>query len=242
MKYFFRFSQDPADIREAQVFRGRLFRDGEVDGDPLDTKAIHGLIFDAKNRLVCTFRMLAFEGGKDIDQSYSAQFYNLERVKDLGGKSLELGRFCVDPELNDPDILRLAWAKLTEFVFENDIDLLFGCSSFKGAHIQEHTEALVLLKDRYLAPEKIMPRIKAPRIFEFAKKLKLRRPDLSQAQRAMPPLLRSYLMMGGWVSDHAVIDNDLNTVHVFTGLEISRIPLARRKIFSGLLSRLQPAK
>ena len=45
----------------------------------------------------------------------------------------------------------------------------------------------------------------------------------------MPPLLRSYLTMGGWVSDHAVVDRDLNTLHVFTGLEIASIPAARAK-------------
>jgi putative hemolysin len=45
----------------------------------------------------------------------------------------------------------------------------------------------------------------------------------------MPPLLKTYLLMGGWVSDHAVVDNDLNTLHVFTGLEIRAIPPARAK-------------
>jgi putative hemolysin len=46
----------------------------------------------------------------------------------------------------------------------------------------------------------------------------------------MPPLLRSYLMMGGWVSDHAVIDAELDTLHVFTGVEIARVPEARARL------------
>ncbi len=46
----------------------------------------------------------------------------------------------------------------------------------------------------------------------------------------MPPLLRSYLLMGGWVSDHAVVDRQMNTLHVFTGLEISAIPAARKRL------------
>jgi L-ornithine Nalpha-acyltransferase len=46
----------------------------------------------------------------------------------------------------------------------------------------------------------------------------------------MPPLLRTYLAMGGWVSDHAVVDRDLNTLHVFTGLEIRAIPPARARL------------
>ncbi|MGR3710973.1 MAG: ornithine-acyl-ACP acyltransferase, partial [Alterinioella nitratireducens] len=54
-----------------------------------------------------------------------------------------------------------------------------------------------------------------------------RQPDPRHALARMPSLLRSYLMMGGRVSDHAVIDCDLGTLHVFTGLEIAAIPPAR---------------
>ena len=50
----------------------------------------------------------------------------------------------------------------------------------------------------------------------------------------MPPLLRSYLAMGGWVSDHAVVDAHLGTLHVFTGLEINVIPPARKKLLRAI--------
>lgn len=50
----------------------------------------------------------------------------------------------------------------------------------------------------------------------------------------IPPLLRSYLAMGGWVSDHAVIDRDLETLHVFTALEISAIPPGRARLLRAL--------
>jgi putative hemolysin len=52
--------------------------------------------------------------------------------------------------------------------------------------------------------------------------------------RHMPPLLRTYLMMGGWVSDHAVIDRHLNTLHVFTGVEIGTIPATRKRLLRAL--------
>jgi len=47
----------------------------------------------------------------------------------------------------------------------------------------------------------------------------------------MPPFLRAYLGMGGWVSEHAVVDRDLGTLHVFTGLEVDAIPASRAKFF-----------
>jgi len=43
-------------------------------------------------------------------------------------------------------------------------------------------------------------------------------------------LLRSYLAMGGWVSDHAVIDAQMDTLHVLTAVEIATIPPARARI------------
>jgi hypothetical protein len=39
--------------------------------------------------------------------------------------------------------------------------------------------------------------------------------------------LRTYLAMGGWVSDHAVVDDDLGTLHVFTGVEVGKVPGTR---------------
>jgi putative hemolysin len=71
-------------------------------------------------------------------------------------------------------------------------------------------------------------------VFRFAERLKRHKPDLKAAMRHMPPLLRTYLMMGGWVSDHAVIDRQMGTLHVFTGVEIRAIPAARARMLRAL--------
>jgi putative hemolysin len=119
---------------------------------------------------------------------------------------------------------------MTNFVDDNDVELLFGCSSFSGTDSEEYIDAFALLKERHLAPKRWLPKIKAPKVFRFASKLKLFKPNLKAAQKRMPPLLRTYLLMGGWVSDHAVVDSDLNTLHVFTGLEIKGIPANRKRL------------
>jgi putative hemolysin len=111
--------------------------------------------------------------------------------------------------------------------------MLFGCSSFHGTEAQEYLDAFALLRARHLAPRRWLPRVKAPSVFRFGK-LSRGKPDLKRATAEMPPLLRTYLMMGGWVSDHAVIDRDLGTLHVFTGLEISAVPAGRARILRRL--------
>ncbi len=203
-----------------------------VDG--FDNLCTHFLIEErASGRLVCCFRLLPLTGGHQIDTCYSAQFYELSALRAFDGPMLEVGRFCMHPEASDPDILRLAWGVLTAFVDAHKIEMLFGCSSFKGTDAAHYVDAFAMLRDRHLAPARWLPKVKAPNVFRFAARLH-DAPDLKNAQRHMPPLLRSYLLMGGWVSDHAVVDQHMNTLHVFTGLEIRAIPPARKLLLRAL--------
>ena len=224
------------DIRAAQRLRWLCFvGNGQIcaptaalDADDHDEVCAHVLIEDTRSgQLVACFRLLHLASGADIDRSYSAQYYNLSALRDFPAPMVELGRFCVHPARSDPDILRLAWAALTQHVDEAGVELLFGCSSFLGTDATQHEDAFAMLLERHIAPKRWLPRVKAPEVFRFARLL--RRPDPRRAMAAMPPLLRTYLMMGGWVSDHAVMDRQLGTMHVFTGVEIKAIPPGRAR-------------
>ncbi|MGR3815387.1 MAG: GNAT family N-acetyltransferase [Cognatishimia activa] len=223
------------EIEAAQRLRHLAFKgvDG-LDADAFDEICTHILVKDRKSgALVCCFRFLPLNSGNEIAQSYSAQYYELSALQDFQGTMVEMGRFCIHPEVQDPDILRVAWAAMTAYVDNNDVELLFGCSSFKGTDAKEYFDAFAMLRDRHIAPKRWLPRVKAPKVFQFAARLR-RKPDLKQAQLRMPPLLRTYLMMGGWVSDHAVVDEQMNTLHVFTGLEIKAIPPARKRLLRAM--------
>lgn len=236
-RYSARFARNAEDVAAAQALRFRTFRGSTDDGadgrdaDEFDRLCQHVLVEDTRTgKLVCCYRFMPLEDGSEIARSYSAQFYNLDRLKDYSGRVVEMGRFCVDPGARDAAILRVAWSAMTGYVDENGVALLFGCSSFSGTEAASYEDTFALLKERHLGPKRWLPRPKAPRIFSFAKRLRLKKPDLKLAMRRMPPLLRSYLAMGAWVSDHAVVDHDLNTLHVFTGVEIDRIPKTRKRL------------
>ncbi|WP_372800422.1 GNAT family N-acetyltransferase [Paracoccus seriniphilus] len=238
-RYQARLAGTADDIRAAQRLRWLCFvaRNGDeddgsqIDCDALDAQCQHMLIEEiASKRLIGCFRFLPLSGGAEIARSYSAQFYNLAALESFEGPMVEMGRFCIHPEIRDPDVIRTAWAAMTRFVDEAGIEMLFGCSSFVGTEPEDHAEAFAMLKERHLAPRRWLPRVKAPKVFRFARALRLRKPDPKRAMAAMPPLLRSYLAMGGWVSDHAVVDPALRTMHVFTGVEIRAIPPGRRRL------------
>lgn len=236
-----RIAQSNADLRAAlalrqQVFRGAAGKAGVPDRDAFDARSTHMLVECRRTgALMCTFRMMQFDAGTDIVQGYAAQFYDLSALAEFDGPLLEIGRFCLAPDAQDPDILRVAWGALTSHVDAQGVKLLFGCSSFHGINAEAHLDAFSLLKERHLAPKRWLPRVKSPSIFPFAAKLRRRQPDLNAAMKAMPPLLRSYLAMGGWVSDHAVVDRDLGTLHVFTGVEIAAIPPSRARALRAIV-------
>ncbi|GHE86941.1 ornithine-acyl-ACP acyltransferase [Aliiroseovarius zhejiangensis] len=235
-RYAARQDQSSADIRAAQSLRHRCFRgrDG-LDADRFDDGCWHLLVEDrATGALVACCRVQSFENGARIDDSYAAQFYDLSALAHYDAPMVEIGRFCISSEARDKsDILRLAWAMLTQQVEAEGVGMLFGCSSFPGTDATRYREVFAFLRAHHLSPGTWRPRIKTPDAIRFAPGSG-RAPDARQALRVMPPLLRSYLAMGGWVSDHAVVDHDLNTLHVFTGLEVFAVPPARLRLLRAL--------
>jgi putative hemolysin len=231
-RYLARPAETDADIATALELRSLCFRGGAApDRDAFDDRCRHVLVEETRTgRVVCTFRLLPLAAGREIGQSYAAQYYELSALEGFAGKMVEMGRFCIAPDLSDPDILRLAWGALTAYVDAEGVEMLFGCASFRGIEADAYSDAFALLTERHLAPRRWVPRVKAPDVFRFARAFRRRQPDRQRAIRAMPPLLRTYLLMGGWVSDHAVVDRDLGTLHVFTGLEVTAIPPARARL------------
>jgi len=235
-RYVARQAAGAGDLRRAQALRAEGFgRAGGRDRDAFDDICTHVLVEEvATGRLACCFRVMILSGGREIARSYSAQFYGLSGLAGFDAPMAEVGRFCIAPDLTDPDILRIAWAALTRLVDAHGVEMLFGCSSFRGVQADAYRDAFAMLRARHLAPDKWQPRVKAPRVYRFAQRLQHHRPDPVEAMRHMPPLLRTYLAMGGWVSDHAVIDRDLGTLHVFTGVEVAAIPDRRKRALRAL--------
>ena len=123
-------AKSPRDIAAAQQLRARCFGCQQPhDCDAFDAISTHVLIKEVSNNtVVCCFRLFAVNG-RDLASSYAAQFYELSALQRYKGLMMEMGRFCVHPDWCDPDILRVAWAAMTDVVDSNDVRMLFGCSS-----------------------------------------------------------------------------------------------------------------
>lgn len=231
-RYLARLAGSGGDVERAQVLRGQAFRGGTFgvrDADRFDPLCRHVLIEEAESgALVATFRLMPLGSGREIGRSYSAQVYDLSVLERLDRPMLELGRFCLALGQRDPDILRLAWGAITAEVDAMSAGLLFGCSSFAGTEAAIYRDAFGWLANRHLAPPDRRPGRRATETVALAE-AGAAEPDPGMALRTLPPLLRAYIGMGGWVGDHAVIDRELGTLHVFTGLEVDKVPAARAR-------------
>ena len=236
-RYRARLASSQREVLAAQALRYQCFNllnKVELDVDDFDTICQHVLIENLEtNKLICCYRILNFENGKNISSSYSAQFYDLKSIESYSKPMIEVGRFCIDPEVNDPSVVLTAWAALAQIVAQSRTELLFGCSSFEGIDKRKYVDSFALLRERYIAPVHWRPRIKSAKVFCYSKDLKCK-VDKKKALINMPPLLKTYLSMGAWVSDHAVVDLNMKTLHLFTGMEISKIPKSRKQFLLNL--------
>jgi putative hemolysin len=247
--YAVRFARSGDDVQRCQQLRHRCFvedaggqdRNGGIETDKFDSLCDHIMVEDQAGALVCSYRLMSIPSGAAIKASYSAQYYDLERLSHYPAPMLELGRFCVVPDVRDPDVLRIAWGMLAAIVDARSVGLLFGCSSFAGTDAAIYGQAFDLLAQRHQAPDQWHPDVKAPQVVEFreiAQDITDRAIlDHAATMAQVPMLLKTYLAMGGWVSDHAVIDTAMNTLHVFTGVEIAKIPPARAKALRAVAAR-----
>ena len=195
-----------------------------VEEDAQDTLSAHVMV-EGPEGLLAYFRVMLFGWGAGLEQGYAARFYDVGPLTGYARPIAEMGRFCVAPGGVHPDVLRLAWGAMTRLVDEGQAGLLVGCSSFRGSDWTRHRAGLALLSSEFVGPVEHLPGRKAEEVvgLDLAGPMEDRRAALA----GLPPLLRTYLGMGGWVSDHAVVDRELDTLHVFTCVEVDRVPAAR---------------
>lgn len=221
-----------ADLQACLALRRTRFRAGATsDADRFDPVSEHLMIRDAAG-LAATLRYRLLPDGGAAAAGYSGQFYDLSRFARIAAPVLEIGRLCVRDAGAEPAVLRLVWGTLTAIADAAGVALVFGCTSFPGHPVPRalfaHLAAVAP------APKDLAPGRGGHEVVALASD----GGGGAGMPPQMPPLLRSYLALGAWVSDHAVIDRDLGTLHVLTALETARVPPARARVLRAIAGAL----
>ncbi len=225
-----RIAAGQAEIDAVQALRYRVFyqelgarADAETirsqrDRDVYDTVADHLLVVDhslgeGPESVVGTYRLIQRDGARRIGHFYSSDEYDLARIEANPGRILELGRSCVDNGYRSRSVMQLLWRGIAAYVFLHNIELMFGCACLPGTDPDVLASELTYLYYNHLAPVAIRPRALPHRYIEM-RRLDRDVIDAHGALIRLPPLIKGYLRLGGFVGDGAVIDPQFNTTDV----------------------------
>lgn len=225
-----RIAATAAELDAAQALRYRVFYDemgarpdaatlaARRDADAFDGVADHLLVVDhdlgaGPEGVVGTYRLIRRAAAARIGRFYSADEYDIGVLLGRGEELLELGRSCVAAPWRTRGTLQLLWRGIAAYVFHHRIDLMFGCASLPGTDPDALAPQLTYLAHRHLAPPGIRPRA-LPHRYVAMERMDPARIDTRAVLNDLPPLVKGYLRLGGFVGDGAVIDAQFNTIDV----------------------------
>lgn len=224
-----RLARTEAEVNAAQRLRYRIFceemggqANPEVqaqkrDFDQFDEVCNHLLVLDESkplgHQVVGTYRLLTRENMKKIGNFYTETEYDIGPLKRFDGEILELGRSCVEQPYRTRPVIQLLWSGIGSFIAEKDIKVMFGCASFHGVNILEHRHALSYLHHYHQAPEHIRPRA-LPDQYVNMNLMPKEEVVPRAALNDLPPLIKAYLRLNGYIGDGAVLDYAYNTCDV----------------------------
>jgi len=188
------------------------------DRDAFDAVADHLLVVDhaigaGPEGVVGTYRLIQREAAAKLGHFYSADEYDITPIMNFPGRILELGRSCVDAAYRSRVAMQLLWRGIAAYVFHYQIDLMFGCASLHGTDPDALAADLTYLYHNHLAPPALRPRALPHRYVEM-RRMSPGEIDIKRVQTQLPPLVKGYLRLGGFVGDGAVIDSQFNTTDV----------------------------
>ncbi|HXS39267.1 MAG TPA: GNAT family N-acyltransferase [Stellaceae bacterium] len=223
-----RLAEDAAEIDAAQALRYRVFYEemgatpsAEMakrrrDFDHFDGVCDHLLVLDhseGSTEVVGTYRFIRRSVAARSGGFYSAAEYDLGPITDHPGEILELGRSCTAASARLGPAAKLMWRGIAAYVFHHRIEVMFGCASLHGTDPDALALPLAYLHHFHRAPPALRMRALDDRYVEMNRMAK-EAIDATRAQAVLPPLIKGYLRLGGFVGDGAVIDRPFNTTDV----------------------------
>ena len=225
-----RLAQSAADVDAALALRYRIFYEKmgarplpgmeqrRRDYDGFDEICDHLLVLDhsrgaGPEAVVGTYRLIRRAAAERFGTFYSAAEYDIAPLIAYPGEILELGRSCVDAGYRARPVMQLLWSGIATYVFHYDIALMFGCASLPCTDPNALAVPLSYLYYHHLAPPALRARALPERFVEM-RRFDPAALDPMRTLAALPPLIKGYLRLGGFVGDGAVIDEQFNTTDV----------------------------
>jgi putative hemolysin len=225
---------DPSEIAEAQKLRFEVFNlemekglktsyTTGLDIDEFDRYCEHLIVRDLESHAVVgTYRLLLGSQARKSIGFYSEREFDLEKIKQLDGEFLELGRTCARKDFRDRALIPLMWETIAQYIRTHSVRFLFGCGSLYTTSLGEVSEVYSMLKRKFYAPE----------IYRVAPVTKCRFDGLSDDVQIndeqnlflkLPSLIKAYLRIGAVVCGPPALDEEFGTADFFLLLDFNTL-------------------
>jgi L-ornithine Nalpha-acyltransferase len=224
-----RLAESRAEVHAAQALRYRVFYEEmgalpddrmarqKRDFDDFDEVCDHLLVVDQSKSgsegVVGTYRLIRRAHAHVLGRFYSVSEFDVSTVLSWPGEVLELGRSCVDSGYRTRGTMQLLWRGIAAYIFHHEIEVMFGCASLPGTDPDVLALPLSYLHHHHLAPPALRPRA-LDALYVNMRRLPASAIEPAKALAELPPLIKGYLRLGGFVGDGAVIDRQFNTTDV----------------------------
>jgi len=249
-----RLALTPKDIDALQALRFRVFyeecgatpsiemKQRQRDFDNFDNICDHLIVLDRSrgdsfDAVIGTYRLMRRSVARRHHGFYTANEFDVSPLESVTGEILELGRSCVDAKYRTRPTVELLWRGIAAYVFRYNIELMFGCASLPGTDPTDLAVPLSYLAQHHLAPQELRPKAHHP-LYHNMNLLSGDAFDPRRALAALPPLVKGYLRLGGFVGDGAVIDRQFNTTDVCV---VVKTDLITDKYYQHYLRKSSPA-
>ncbi len=247
--FMVKLAKTEAEIQAAQRLRYRVFveelggsgplvdHNARLEKDQFDPHFDHLILTDSTlgtdpmDQVVGVYRVLRDDAAAKIGRFYSEDEYDLAVLKSSGRKLLELGRSCLHKDYRGGAAMFHLWNALAGYVADHEIEILFGVASFHGTNVDDLAQSLSLLHNRHLAPEDIRPRAQSD-VFHPMDLIPEDQIERRAAMLAVPPLIKAYLRLGGFVGEGAYLDHAFNTTDVCLILDTARMNQKNRALYA----------
>lgn len=225
-----RLAETAAEVAAAQALRYRVFYEemsakvtsviaaAKRDFDVFDDYYDHIVVFDdtrgaGPEAIIGTYRVMRRDAAKRCGRFYTTGEFNVANLLAFPGEVMELGRSCIKADHRNSGTMQLLWRGIADYVMAHDVGLMFGCASLPGAEPEALAVPLSYLYHHHLAPPALRARA-LPERYVAMNVIPLGDISPRTALHILPPLLKGYLRLGGFVGEGAVIDHDFGTTDV----------------------------
>lgn len=235
-----RLASSEEDLRAAQSLRYRVFYEEMgaspnqhcqslgIDEDHYDRHCDHLVVVDNEKSseghpdVVGTYRLMRASIARKSVGFYSENEFELSPLRKYQGEAMELGRSCIAPSYRRRGVMQMLWRGILNYSCLHEIKLMFGCGSIPGTDIKEAIPTLSYLHHYHLAPKYLRP-YALESLYIPMNLVTKDSIDQNKIRMGLPPLLKGYVGMGGYVGDGAVIDNTFNTIDICIIVETDKI-------------------